>query len=124
MKRLIAGFLAFFTVTSAFSCVAYGEGAENTEKIRAYVDGSETVHASNMKVYTGDNGKNAISSMGGKKGWLFDVESDSTDYYLYIDVDDNLADKKDMGRVVEISVDYFDKSNINIARLKQVSSAF
>lgn len=124
MKRLIAGFLAFFTVTSAFSCVAYGEGAENTEKIRAYVDGSETVHTSNMKVYTGDNGKNAISSMGGKKGWLFDVESDSTDYYLYIDVDDNLADKKDMGRVVEISVDYFDKSNINIARLKQVSSAF
>ena len=32
MKRLIAGFLAFFTVTSAFSCVAYGEGAENTGK--------------------------------------------------------------------------------------------
>lgn len=124
MKRLIAGFLAFFTVTSAFSCCVYGKNEKNGEKIFAYVDDGGAVHTSNMKIYTGDNGKNAISSMGGKKGWLFDVESDSTDYYLYIDVDDNLADKEDIGRVVEISFDYFDKSNINISRLKQVSSSF
>ena len=122
MKRLIAVFLIVFTAMTAFSCYAYKE--VDSGRIYAYVDENEAVHTSNMKVYMGDNGKNIISSMGGKKGWLFDVESDSTDYYLYMDVDDSLADKEDIGRTVKISVDYFDKSNIDVARLKQLSSSF
>ena len=106
-KKLISGLLSLTMAFSGFS--VFADSASVQEKCaQAYLQSDGTVVEKNIKVYTGDSGLDTISVKGGKKGWLFDVTSSNADYYLYLDVDDSFADKYDKGRIIEVSVDYFD----------------
>ena len=117
-KRIISGILSFAIMLSALTIFADNNAdIKNTSSIwaNAYVDDSGQVVSSNMKVYTGDSGLNNFSIKGGKKGWLFDILSAKTDNYLYMDIDDNLLDKRDKGRIIKVSVDYFDAGTSSFA---------
>ena len=100
--------LCVVLVFTAFSVMASDLNTADADAIYAYVDENGKVIQSNMKVHMGDSGLDVLAVRGGKKGWLFDVVSAKTDYYLYMDTDDKYADKFDKGRIVEIEVEFFD----------------
>ena len=109
-KKLISGLLSLAVALSGFSAFASSEkqDAVRVKEAMAYVDESGQVTEKNIDVYTGDTGLDIMSVKGGRKGWLFDITSSNADYYLYMNVDDSFADSYDKGRIIEVSVDYFD----------------
>ena len=107
IKKFASLILAAVTALAVLPASA-GETAAGAAAAYAYVDESAQVHCENMRVFMGDQGLNALTVKGGKAAWLFDVISAKTDNYLYMDIDDGLTDKADKGRVVEITVEYFD----------------
>ena len=119
IRKVISGVLSAAMILSAFPAVSASANVDKADAsfaINAYVDENGDVVTNNMSVYMGDVGKNIISVKGGKKGWLFDVVSDVKDFYLYMDIDDKLTDSVDKGRIVEISVDYFDFSEVDVVK--------
>ena len=122
-NKLISGILS---IAIMLSVIPVGYAATDTPKadtslINAYVDEKGQIITNNMKVYMGDNGYNKLADKGGQLGWLFDVSVNNTDYYLYMDVDDKLADKTDMGRIINVTVEYFDQVDINIEKKDQLA---
>ena len=107
IKKLVSLLL---TAVTAFAVLPASAGKTIAGDVQAYayVDESAQVHCENMRVFMGDQGLNALTVKGGKAAWPFDVISAKTDNYLYMDIDDGLTDKADKGRVVEITVEYFD----------------
>ena len=127
IRKVISGVLSAAMILSAFPAVSASGNVDKADAsfaINAYVDENGEVVTNNMSVYMGDVGNNTISVKGGKKGWLFDVVSDVKDFYLYMDIDDKLTDSVDKGRIVEISVDYFDFSEVDVETLDQGVASF
>jgi len=108
--RIISGILSFAMMFSALPAFANTASKTTENLINAYVDENKQVITNNMDVYMGDNNLDNFNISGGKYGWFFDVFSAKTDHYLYMNINDELVDKSDKGRIVEVSVEYFDAS--------------
>ncbi len=108
--KLISYILSAVMIFSSVPATAAANGgrADTSSEISAYVDENRNVVMNNMTVRMGDNNLGNFNKSGGKPGWLFDVFSAKTDNYLYMDVNDSLTDGEDRGRIIEVSVDYFD----------------
>ena len=108
--KLISYILSAVMIFSSVPVAAAANGghAGASSEISAYVDENRNVVMNNMTVRMGDNNLGNFNKSGGKPGWLFDVFSAKTDNYLYMDVNDSLTDGEDRGRIIEVSVDYFD----------------
>lgn len=107
IKKLVSLLL---TAVTAFAVLPASAGKTIAGDVQAYayVDENTQVNSGNMRVFTGNQGLDNFTVKGGKHGWFFDVVSAKTDHYLYMDINDELTDKDDKGRIVEVTVEYFD----------------